>query len=144
MGQRGEVAGQQVNGKGQRSCGIDNRHNNMVIQQEAAAKGVLQPLVAVRKHQIDGNHNVVDVDEQACHEAGVQELLTRKLESRQAVGGRQGHHQEDGQRHHRNDNGVQHIAAHVGLVPGIGKVLPVQMGGQCPGVAVAYGSVYSA
>ena len=41
VGQSGKVAGQQINGEGQRGGRVDNRHHNVVIQQEGLAQDTL-------------------------------------------------------------------------------------------------------
>ena len=136
VGQGGKVAGEEVDGKGQGGGGVDDGQHHDIVEQEATAEGVLQPGIPIPQHQEDGHHDVVDVDEQSAHKAHVQEFPAPEVEPGQAVGGGQSHHQQDRQRQGSNDHGVDHVAAHAGLVPGIHEVLPVEAHGQGPGVAI--------
>ena len=97
MGQGGKIARKQIDGKRQ-GCGcIHHRQHHQIVQQEAAAKVALQPDIAVPQHQEDGHHDVVDVDEQTCHEQRVQQLAALEPEARQAVSSRQRNEQKQHQ-----------------------------------------------
>ena len=136
VGQGGKIARQQIDGKRQ-GCGcIHHRQHHQIVQQEAAAKVALQPDISVPQHQEDGHHDVVDIDEQACHKQGVQQFTALEPEAGQAVGGRQRNDQQQHQRQCGHDDRVEHILAHLGSVPRIDKVLPVEPGRQRPRVAV--------
>ena len=139
MGQGGKIAGQQVDGKGQRSSGVDHSQHEQVVQQEALAEDLFQPNIAVAEHQEDGDHDIVNVNEQACHEGGVQELLAEELEPGQTVSGRQCHHQQQGQRSCGDNDGVEHILAHLRRLPGFHEILPIEALGQVPGVGIEFG-----
>ena len=97
---------------------------------------VFQPHITVTQHQEDGNYDIVDIDEQTCHKQRVQQLAPLEPETRQAVSCRQRNHQQQHQSQRCDQNGVEHIFAHLGSIPRIDEVLPVESGRQCPGVAV--------
>ena len=138
MRQSGEIAAQQVDGEGQRRRGIDHGQHEYVVQQEALAEYVAQPGVAVAQHQEDGDDYVVDVDEKSRHEGDVQEIAALEPEPGQAVGRRQSHNYQYRQGESRDDDAVEHIAAHARLLPGIHEVLPVEARGERPGVLVEF------
>ena len=97
---------------------------------------VFQPHITVTQHQEDGNYDIVDIDEQTCHKQRVQQLAPLEPETGQAVSRRQRNHQQQHQSQCCDQNGVEHIFAHLGSIPRIDEVLPVESGRQCPRIAV--------